>query len=337
MSTTLSLRTQVGDLALEVDARIDGIVGLLGPNGSGKTTLLEAIAGIRPSHGSLEVDGVQLQALPPEQRRVGMVFQDLRLFPHLTVADNLAYGAPRAVDRWVDRLELGELLDRRPAQLSGGEQQRVAVARALASEPRLLLLDEPTSALDVGRRTRLLSTLREVAATDRLDIVVVSHRLEELLQLTRNLIVLSDGRVVGAGPVDTLLGDEAALTVAHDIGMDNVIEVSPLPPRGGLARGRAGEVELALPPDPPSEDAHWLAVRPTDVILASGEVGPTSARNVLEGTIRRLTPVRGRVMVTVDVGFDLAAEVTHSAVDELELRPGVSVSCLVKTTSLRWI
>ncbi len=213
MSIAVRARHDQGDFTLdaafETDARV---VALFGPSGSGKSTLLHIIAGlVRPNEGRVAVDGRVLTdtaaglRVPVHKRRIGYVFQDARLFPHLSVARNLAYGrwfAPKSErygsrDEIVALLGIGHLLDRRPATLSGGEKQRVAIGRALLASPRLLLMDEPLASLDAARKAETLPYIERLRDELRIPIVYVSHSLEEVERLTGEIIRLDGGRVVG--------------------------------------------------------------------------------------------------------------------------------------------
>jgi len=354
VSLELALRYVRDGFTLEVNATLGrGTTGVFGPNGAGKTTLLHAIAGLLPEvEGRVSVGGVVLQDtdagvfLPPEKRRVGVVFQDGRLFPHLTVERNLRYGLREGGPGFaevVDLLELGALLDRRPVALSGGERQRVGIGRALLAAPRLLLLDEPLASLDVRRRRELLPYLRRATEGAKIPVVYVSHHLADLLQVTEQVLVLEGGSVVGHGPVGDLLAEVRVLEVAHRLGLENVLAVDGAvrDEGAGVIRARRGGTELMLPLDAPAhvlDAGHGqLALRPEDVVLVRGEVGRTSARNLLRGRVLRLVQASSHVAVHVDVGWPLVVVVTRSATRELELAPGAEVACLIKTAAFRWV
>ena len=243
MALEVSVRKALGDFALEVelDCETDGIVALFGRSGSGKTSLVNMLAGLlRPDRGRIAIAGTTLFDseqgidLPPERRRLGYVFQEGRLFPHLSVRGNLLFGARRApdgeaggeagggptLDHVVALLGLEELIDRRPSALSGGEKQRVALGRALLARPRLLLMDEPLAALDQPRKDEILPFIERLRDDARVPIVYVSHAMQEIVRLADTLVLLSDGRVVEAGPIETLTSrlDLRPLTGRYEAG-----------------------------------------------------------------------------------------------------------------------
>lgn len=221
-----------GATRLDVELAIgDGVTAVMGHSGAGKTTLLAAIAGlIRPNAGRIELDGTVLfdaaqgVFMPPHRRRVALVFQSLALFPHLRAWENVAYGVPRgrADNRkahaltWLARAHVAHLADRRPATLSGGEAQRVAFARALASEPRLLLLDEPFSAMDLKLRTQLGADLREMVVAAGIPALLVTHDKEDAARLSSRWIALDGGRVVREELVPDANDDRTKTAARHD-------------------------------------------------------------------------------------------------------------------------
>jgi molybdate transport system ATP-binding protein len=218
---------QLGDFSLQASFESQGgVTGLFGASGAGKTSLINMIAGLlRPDRGVISLDGEMLDDteadvhVPPHRRRIGYVFQDARLFPHLNVAENLDYGRrmnrhasdPAQRARITDMLDIGGLKDRRPGQLSGGERQRVALGRALLSKPRLLLLDEPLGSLDEGRKVEILPYLMRLRDEAAVPMVYVSHDAAELRQLASQIVMLRTGRVIAVGEVKVLLRGVSAL------------------------------------------------------------------------------------------------------------------------------
>jgi len=332
-----------------------GVIALFGRSGSGKTTLVNVISGLLPADSAEVSLGDEVLtdsragiAVPAERRRIGYVFQEARLFPHLTVVGNLRYGARRArgsptviaFDEVVELLGLAALLPRRPHQLSGGERQRVALGRALLSQPRLLLLDEPLASLDAARREEVLPYLEGLRDRLSIPIVYVSHQFEEVLRLATHIVLLEEGRVLAQGPVrDMTLRPELQRIVGPDL-VGAVIEgvVVRLDPAQGnaeLAVGR-GILQVAL-----QNVAVGSRVRvqllARDVILATQQVEGLSVRNAIASTVRAIAEdAYGAVLVSVDVGGDVVlARITQGALKALKLRPGDPVWALVKAVSTR--
>ncbi len=219
MRLDAAVRVTRGTFALDVEFGADRALAIAGPNGAGKSTLLAALAGLVEATGAIRLGERSLDGLPPELRRVGYVFQDYLLFPHLTVLENVAFG-PRALGRgraasratasgWLDRLGIPELAERRPAQLSGGQAQRVALARALATDPELLLLDEPLAALDVEVRGEVRAELAAHLSDWGGLTIVVTHDREDAVALARDILILERGRVAQRGTLEQLAGNPA--------------------------------------------------------------------------------------------------------------------------------
>ncbi|MEO0651321.1 MAG: ATP-binding cassette domain-containing protein, partial [Planctomycetota bacterium] len=317
--------------------------------------LLHALAGLVPAEplrvvveGETLVDTARGTAPPAHRRRVGLVFQDHRLFPHLAVAENLRFGIGKggntaALGEVVELLELGELLTRRPSDLSGGEQQRVAIGRALLAGPRLLLLDEPLASLDRGLVRQILPYLRRVQDRFGLPMLVVSHDLGDLLTLTDDLVLLDRGRVRGQGTVERLVSEVETLELLHDQGL-----VFALP--GQVERRDPdGLAWVALEGRPPIEIACGdcreqvgapvdVLLRPEDVVLARPPLDARlSLTNRFPGRVRHITRGERRSLVTLDCGLEapLLAEVTDRAVRRLELAPGEAVIALAKAQATR--
>ncbi|MBL6756853.1 MAG: molybdenum ABC transporter ATP-binding protein [Planctomycetes bacterium] len=349
-----------GGFTLDLDLRLGGgATGVFGPSGSGKSTLLHAIAGLLPSELiRVAVDGevlVDLAAgvLPPaHRRRVGLVFQDHRLFPHLSVQGNLCYGMVPGgsveLEEVVDLLELGDLLDRLPRECSGGQRQRVAIGRALLAAPRVLLLDEPLSSLDRGLKLQVLPFLRRVQERFRLPTLMVSHDLSDLLALTDELLLMDGGRAAGQGDLPTIAADQSAVELlagsglsfslpGHMVRRDRTgLGWVALTGRGG-ANPAASEVACG---DVTAEvgDEVEVILGPADIVLA---VPPMDAQlsltNHLAGTVERVTRTEARCLVQVDCGLEapVLAEVTERAVERLALTPGAPVVALFKAQATR--
>lgn len=341
------VRVTRGELVVDVDLAVGPgeVVALVGPNGAGKTTLLRALAGLEPlAAGRVVLDDTVLEdvatgvRLPPERRPVGMVFQDGRLFPHLSAAGNVAFGLrSRGVGRrearvraeaWLDRVGLADRADARPGALSGGQAQRVALARALAGEPRVLLLDEPLAALDATSRVEVRRELSRHLATFPGVRLLVTHDPLEAMAMADRVVVLEEGRVVQAGPPAELTARPRSRYVADLAGVN-------------LFRGEASTAGVTL--------AGGFLLRAAD---AAGTVGPVLAvvhpravslhpvrpegtpRNVWPGTVEAVDPEGVRVRIRVAGPLPVVAEVTPAALDDLDLVPGSPVWAAVKAAEV---
>ncbi len=354
MSTTplLQVACTLGrrDFKLEADfVSTAAVTGIFGPSGSGKTTLLHAIAGlIRPSDGFIKVAGTPLVNikggwwLPPHHRRIGLLFQEDRLFPHLNVRDNLEFGyrrIPRAVRRLhpeevISLLRLEPLLGRPVTALSGGEARRVALGRTLLTSPRLLLLDEPLTGLDASLRRDILAYLMDLPVRLDIPLVYVSHTRSDFIALVQHALAIRDGHVVEIGSPLRLL-DETANETENDpleAFLVGDVEASDEP---GYVRLRVGGQNLiAMGSDLTPGTRARIALPAHEVLLAIGDVPHTSARNVLAATITELHPVGTRMLVALDIGQPLWAELTPTACRDLALQPGLHVHVLLKARTL---
>lgn len=352
----ISIRHRFGQFALDAafTAPAPALVALFGVSGSGKTSLVNAVAGLlRPAAGRIAIDGELLFDsasgidLPAEQRRIGYVFQDARLFPHLDVRGNLEYGLRRSraparigFDDVVGLLGIAPLLERRPRGLSGGERQRVALGRALLAQPRLLLLDEPLAALDAPRREEVLPYLERLRDHWQLPMLYVSHQFDEVLRLATHLVLMEQGRVLAAGPLAEVALHPALGRLAGEAAAGAVLDstVGAVDARTGLASIPAGSGALQLPAGTLAPGAPVrLQVLARDVILATEPPRGLSVRNALAGRVVAVEAgLAGSRRVTVDIGgLRLLAQVTDLAASELALAPGRPVWVLVKAVSLR--
>ena len=324
---------RVGPVDLELQ---DGEYGvLLGPSGAGKSLVLEAVAGVRRvAAGAIRVDDEDVTALTPEKRHVGLVFQDGLLFPHLSVAGNVAYGLRRAgvagraaraaeVERLADAVGATALLKRKPATLSGGERQRVAVARALAARPRALLLDEPLSAVDAEAREGLQELLRRVSHEQGLSVLHVTHDRAEASALADTCAVLVGGRLLQTGPPREILMAPADEAVARFVGARNVLHGVRDESDAHAVRLPAGAA-LRVAPALPAGAAD-LVVRPEDVKLWRAGQGPPGAAQVLSGTVVGLSLQGGFALVRVEVPDALDALIPARDADALGLTLGAAV------------
>ena len=355
MRIELDVVRRVGAFRIEASLASDAVVtALFGRSGCGKTTILNMIAGLlRPERGRIAVGGRILYDsdagidLPPQARRVGYVFQDGLLLPHLSVRQNLLYGrffTPQA-ERWaeigqiVGLLDLGPLLERRPHHLSGGEKQRVALGRALLASPRLLLMDEPLASLDAGRRGEILYYIERLRDEIAVPVVYVSHEIEEVVRLAEYMVLLSDGAVAAAGTVQELMGRIELRRMIGRYEGGAVIEARVIEQdlENGLARlAFAGGELLAPDVDALAGEPVRIRVRARDVSIALERPPAISVLNCLRGRIVEIgTEPGSSIDVRIDVaGTPIIARITRHSAGALRLAPGQDVWALVKAVSL---
>jgi molybdate transport system ATP-binding protein len=354
----VELKKQRGDFSLDATfhAPTPGVTALFGRSGCGKSTLISLIAGLlEPDAGHIVIgDQVMFDAerhlsVDARHRRIGVVFQDARLFPHLSVQGNLDYGArrvPREVSRFVSLddvvslLGLGGLLTRRPHELSGGEKQRVAFGRALLSQPRLLLLDEPLASLDLARREEVLPYLERLRDAFAIPIVYVSHQFDEVLRLATRVVLLDSGRTVADGDIATVSRDPQLRAIVGPDSVGAVLSghVERLDATG-LAVLRVGDAELSVELEGAAVNQRiQIQVLARDVIVATERPVGLSVRNVIAARVLSVTPDSGRaVLVELDIGrtATLLARITSRASEELGLSKDKQVWALIKAASLR--
>ena len=351
MTLTLQVRHRFKGFELNVDVKAPpGVTVLFGPSGSGKTTLINAVAGLlRPDEGRIVAGDFVLldtqvrRQLAPHRRRIGYVFQEGRLFPHLTVRQNLLYGrwfAPRdaqgeSFDRVVEMLGIGHLLTRRPGALSGGEKQRVAIGRALLACPKLILADEPLAALDEARKAEILPYFERLRDEVSVPILYVSHSLAEVARLATTVIALREGRVVAEGPPDRVLGDVAVVGVRDVASILRARVVAHYDDGLSELATAAGPLHL-----PRIHEAAGAVIRvrimANEVILSREAPQGLSALNILRGRIAEIQLGRGpAARVILEIGDErLMARVTRRAVVALGLEPGQTCHAILKSIAV---
>lgn len=365
----VAVRHPLGAFTLDAAFTTEGrLIALFGRSGAGKTSLVNVVAGlVRPEYGRIVVDGQTLLDtergidVPTHRRRIGYVFQEARLFPHLTVRRNLLYGrwfAPRGerslrLAEIVDLLGIATLLERRPAHLSGGEAQRVAIGRALLAAPRLLLMDEPLAALDIERKNEIIPYIERLRDQAGVPIIYVSHGVGEVARLATTIVVMDEGKVVACGPAGDIMGRAALMPMMGRLEAGALIEatVAGHDPGDGLSRlaCRGGEIIVPLV-DRPVGAALRLRVRARDVMLATERPHGISALNVLVGRVVEIVQEKSGpgVDVRLDLGptaatpptdtagpsQSLLARITRRSATELHLAPGRRVFAILKTIAL---
>jgi molybdate transport system ATP-binding protein len=345
-------------VALRRPADAFSLTVLFGPSGSGKSTTLRCLAGLdRPERGTIRFgdeiwfDAVRGIFLPPQRRRIGYLFQDNALFPHLRVIQNIGYGlgkiaAPerrQRIEEITTLLGLAGLEDRYPRQLSGGQQQRVALARALVCRPRLLLLDEPLSALDAPTREHLRRQLRHWLVELRMSTILVTHDRIEALALGDHLVVFEAGRVCQSGSVQQVFSAPVDRAVARIVGVDTIERGMIVQVTDGLATIQVGPQQLiALAPrrwNGGGDGQVYVCIRAEDVMLEKkvANLSQSSARNHLLGHIRSVDREGAMMRVNLDCGFPLKALVTNQAYQNMGLRERDEIVAVIKAPAIHLI
>lgn len=345
MTLTASVGLTLGTFVLDVDLEVDetAVVALVGPNGAGKTSLVRALAGLVPiDRGRVVIDGTIVDdpgagvRTPPERRGVAVVFQDHRLFAHLTAQENVAFGlratgtakaeARAAAATWLERVGLPEVGHVHPRELSGGQAQRVALARALATEPAVLLLDEPLASVDVTARAELRHLVRNELRSYSGARLVVTHDPVEAASLADRLIVMEAGRITQEGPLVEVTARPRSLWVASMVGLNLLQGVGN---HSAVRLANGARVATASPAEGPT----FVAIRP-NAIAVHRQLPEGSARNVWFGQASDLYVAGDRARIRIAGPVPLIAEVTASAVAELHLAEGGAVWVSVKATDI---
>jgi len=359
MSLTASVHKRLSEhFSLDIDmSAMPGITMVFGASGSGKTTLLRCLAGlVKPDSGCITIgaevlfDSVRSRSVPVQQRHIGYVFQQLALFPHLSAEDNIGYGLAamspelrrQRVKAIAESLHITHLLSRLPDAISGGERQRVALARSLVTDPAFLLLDEPLSALDHATRSRIMDDLRAWNVAHRIPILYVTHSHREVFALGERVIVLDGGKITSDGTPHDVMESPAHETLAQLAGFDNFFDGTVTVRRADAGTmqcrldGSGTEMEVPLSRGA-VESPVRVAIRAGDILLATSEPRGLSARNVLPGRLVSLKREGATVIAGVEAGERFLVHVTPGACESLRLGVGDPVWLIIKTHSCRLV
>lgn len=359
MKLDIDIYMKQGKFLLDAQFRcFDSALGIFGPSGCGKSSLFRSIAGLaKPNGGHITLDDEVLfdadrgLFVPPHKRSIGLVFQDARLFPHRSVEQNLRAGEcikdrvanrPFSFDDMVDLLNISHLIGRSVDQLSGGEQQRIAIGRMLLSNPRLMLLDEPVTGLDVSLKMQILPFLSKVHRALKIPTILISHDLGEILQLTDHLLLMRDGAVIGNGPLDQLVNNPKTLQELKGADLTNLLSTQVLrhdADRGvtllGFADTKEHHIEMELLSSLACGQAVSISIAANQIAIAPERIENISMRNQLPGRVRSITHAPDRSLCGIDTAAGpLFAEITPGTEKEMNLKEGSTVWALFKSRSV---
>lgn len=358
MSLDIAISARLGGFTLDAQLETQGqVTALFGRSGSGKSSLAKAVAGfIRPQSGHIRLDGETLfdakarVHVPPWKRQIGYVFQDARLFPHLSVRQNLTYGAgpiPSGLDQTIALLGLENLLQRSPDGLSGGEARRVAIGRALLSQPRLLILDEPLSGLDGARRSRLLDCLEQVKITGGPKILYISHDLDEIIRLADHVSLMADGKTLTTRPLEQVFEHPEAGLAAGLRAPISILSGIVLDHGEGTTRlllgskPEVGQQAIFTLPHLNANPGHRVRffVEASDIAIALTNPTDTSVQNRLAMVIDSIEPFgAGTCIVTLSgSGYKLKSAITINALSNINFYVGIHVTALIKASAIAGI
>lgn len=348
----IDIEKRVGEFSLvaQLETASNGVTALFGRSGSGKTTLVDMIAGLNsPDSGRISLDNeIMFDSgkginLPPEKRRLGYVFQEDRLFPHLDVTSNLRYGCRNSIDatefkKIVDLLGIEHLLARRPASLSGGEKQRVSIGRAILATPRLLLMDEPLASLDAARKDEILRFIEEFSSSLEIPIIYVSHAMDEIIRLADTMVVLSEGRIAATGSVEDITSrlDLRPMTGRYEAGSVIRTIIADHDKRNGLTLLEFVGGKFTVPKiELPIGQILRVRIRARDVSIATVKPQGISINNIFHGTITDIREDRSPFLdVLIDSGVPIWSRITRSSLERLELSQGKQVYAMVKAVAI---
>jgi len=327
------------DISFEVNEGEHFVV--LGPTGCGKTLLLEIIAGFHfPDRGRIFLKNAEITFQAPKKRGIGFVYQDYMLFPNMTVRDNIAYGLRvkglkvnminEKVDELADLLGIKKLLDRFPGKLSGGEQQRISLARALSIEPKILLLDEPLSALDPNLRSEIRSEISRIFSNRGTTIIHVTHSREDAIVLGDRIAIMKNGRIVQTDVPDKVFRHPISRFVAEFVGVENIFQGTALR-KDRLAYFKSNGITLVATSDIIGDV--YASIRPEDIIMSLSKM-ESSARNCIKGKVNELIDMGGIMRVMVDCGALFAVNITQASCEEMEISLGKEVYLIFKAQNV---
>lgn len=354
----IDIKLQLGSFLLNIQANVgDGITGIYGPSGHGKTSMLNAIAGlIQPNSGRIILNDVCVYNkekrinIPVRKRKIGYVFQDTRLFPHLSVLQNLKYGQKNDsrhtihFDEVVSTLQIQHVLKQKPSECSGGEKQRIAIGRALLSGAEILILDEPFSAVDIALRNNIIPFLHAINRRFQIPMLVVSHDLPDLLSLTDQIVLLKNGAITAFGRFQDLIQNEKNVELMKDAGLYNVFDLcvfASLPEKNMvLLRSQQNDFQVQVLTQSFHQKIEvkkrWKVImRPEDISISLNPVNQISLRNQIKGTIVNIFSKDGLSFCVVDAGEKILVEITEASKKNMNLEPGTTVYCLFKSAALK--
>ena len=350
MSITFDLCAVRGSFQLQVEAGIPsrGITAIFGHSGCGKTTLLRCLSGLQPCRGSINISGIDIACLPPRERQMGYVFQEDRLFPHLSVQGNLDFAYQRrfndhgpSIDQVSQWLSLGQLLQHHPEQLSGGQKKRVAIGRALLCSPRCLLLDEPLAGLDASASHEILHQLKRLSAQLAIPVLYVSHQMDEIIRIADQLLLMEQGQLIANGPLlDLLTRLDLSLSKAEQSAASLCGQVAGHEPKHGMSTLDIGGGNTLWLTRATSAVGETLRVRipARDVSLTLSKSADTSILNILPATISGIELVNtSRAVVKAEItgsGQCILARITQKSLQHLGLQVGKPVYLQIKSVAL---
>lgn len=362
MIIELDIQHNIGKHAFSFQGKIESeITGVFGPSGAGKTTLLNIISGlITPASGFIEINGHKVFDaqnginIPETKRNIGYVFQDGRLFPHLTVQQNLCFSKPYikrknkivSFDEVVDLLEIRPLLDKKPRELSGGEKQRVAIGRALLTQPSILLLDEPFANLDRYLRKQIISYLLKINQKFSIPLLIVSHIIGDILRLTNKMLVVSKGQIVGNSDIFTLMTENIVPEIIKprrylnifDAKLEQNLEAENLYVFKETTLQEAVFITSSrIARNLPVNAKIRFAIRPDDIALSKHYIDEISIQNQIKGIVMRIIETEKSTFCVVQCGVELVVEITMAALMKLNIKENDEVFCLVKAKAIEII